>query len=214
MFKGFEYDINIKRDILKLFQYSHEVEINNKKHKFTKAEKILYLGYLSRAIYYDVEFLGTTIPILNRDMAKVCSLDETTICNSKKVLLDLNMIEVDEKYGNSYCFKFKDYDPVYITGLEHNYNYINIKMEIFNKLKNLNVNELNVAINIILAITNKRNRNAEFVSFNYYNTMKNLGKYINCRSKVKSIYKNIADAFNEIMDVYIDEDFCLVKIKK
>lgn len=197
--------IHIGKETLKLFKVGKELNINGVKHKLTKAEKLVYIAYLSKVCKFGSEEVGTTIAISNSEIANMCGLDVTTVINARKSLEELALVTVNKLDRFKHQIYIVGYENLHATKDEGGTGYVKIGFNMFHELCKLNSNELRLACDLIVAIDNNKGskfNKSNFITRYFSNIRKYLPSYINCKKKVRSILKKL----DGIFDLTIQDD--------
>lgn len=197
--------IHISKDVLKLFKTGGIETINGIEHRFTKAEKIVYIAYLAKVCKFSAEETGCTVAISNSEIASMCSLDVTTVINSRNSLEALGMITVNKIDRFKHQVNVINYETLHATKDEGGTGYVKLGFNMFQELCKLNSNELRLACDLIVAIdSNKASKynKSNFITRYFGNIRKYLPSYVNCKKKVKEILKKLDGLF----DLTIQED--------
>lgn len=203
--------INISKNTLKLFKTANKVTLNGTEHKFTRAEKIVYLGYLAKVCKFDAEDLGWTTVVSNSTMSKLCGLDTSTVINCKRSLSTIGLINVEEIGNGKHRVKIIEYEQLHLTKEEGGTGYVKIGFNMFQKLCELNTNELRVALDILLSLDNMKNNiynKSQFIVKYYSKARKYLPSYVNCKKKVAAIFEKLDKL---LFDINLKEDHCTCK---
>lgn len=192
--------IHISKDTLKLFRAGNEVLVNNISHKFTRAEKLVFMAYSAKVCKFNNdEEIGITSVINNTEIAKICNLTVATVVTARKSLEKTGLIEVKNIDTFKHQIAIIGYERLHLTKEEGGTGYVKIGFNMFKKLCELTSNELRIAFDLILSIDSDSANNynkSDSLTRNYSFIKKYLPSYVDCKKKVQEILKKLDGLFD------------------
>lgn len=191
--------IHISKDILKIFREGKKLTINEVDHKFTKAEKLVFLAYSSKVYKLDNEIEGITPIITNTEIASMCNLSVATVISARNSLNELGLIKVESIDKFKHQIIIIGYERLHLTRKEGGTGYVKIAYNMFQELCKLGSNELRIAFDLILSIDSDSANNynkSDSLTRNYSFIKKYLPSYVDCKKKVQEILKKLKGLFN------------------